>query len=46
MTYPIRAKALMQFGFGENIVGSVKNLELKFWSKNKKLQKVFFPPWN
>lgn len=36
----------MQFSFSETIVGSVENLELKFWSKNKKLQKVLFPPWN
>lgn len=45
MVYPIRVKVLIQFSLGQNIIGSVENLVLRFWLK-KKLQKVFCPPWH
>lgn len=41
MVYPIRVKALIQFSLGQNIIGSVENLLLRFWFKKKNYKKYF-----
>lgn len=43
MVYPIRVKVLIQFSLGQNIIGSVENLVLRFWLK-KNYKRYFALP--